>query len=219
MIAVLLAGCNTGNDITESIGSEPDIVLKDNDPGKDDNEMNDKIEYEFEKIPDEYYNQASQQGSLERFDYVISDSEENIFDKYALVYLPYGYEKDATEKYNILYLIHGGSGNPDTLFGGLNGRTDLKNILDNMIEKGDIEPLIVVTPSYYNGREYSGMSGENRRVREFQQELSDYLIPAIEAEYHTYAEPTDHDSLVAARDHRAIGGFFNGWCYHLVCLH
>ena len=62
-------------------------------------------------VPDEYMAEASQQGQViqiayETRDYTL-DSEE-VIQKPAWVYLPYGYdENDEDTKYDILYLMHG----------------------------------------------------------------------------------------------------------------
>ena len=81
--------------------------------------------------------------------------DEEEFEKTAYVYLPYGYDQDDTEKrYNVFYLMHGGGGSEKDFFGGVLEETDMKKLIDNMIANGDMEPCIVVTPSYnnpYNG--------------------------------------------------------------------
>ena len=66
---------------------------------------------------------------------------------YLNVYLPHNYDPD--NKYNILYMIHGNSENVNTVLGGPGDNKELKKIIDNMIAFGDIEPLIIVTPTYY----------------------------------------------------------------------
>ena len=50
-------------------------------------------------------------GKVERVEYTSKDSPGNRLHKYANVYLPYGYT--GAEKYDILYLVHGGGGNAD----------------------------------------------------------------------------------------------------------
>lgn len=166
--------------------------------------------YSFDKIPDGYSAPASKQGMLERFDYNVETENGNKISKYALVYLPYGYDaKDTDTQYNILYLIHGATGSPDTWFGGLDASTELKNVIDNMIERGDIEPLIVVTPTYYiEPASHPGEDDEQTKL--FQAEFENYLMPLVEEKYHTYAKDTDKESLKASRAHRAFGGFSMG---------
>ena len=44
-------------------------------------------------------------GRIERVDYQAECKDGTMVDKYANVYVPYGY--DASKKYNILYVMHG----------------------------------------------------------------------------------------------------------------
>jgi enterochelin esterase family protein len=67
------------------------------------------------------------------------------------VYLPPGYHGDPADRYPVLYLLHGGSGDEDswtTL-----GRAPL--ILDNLAAAGRVVPMIVVMP---NGNPWERMS-------------------------------------------------------------
>ena len=92
------------------------------------------MQKKFINTPDVYYRPAAKQGSLNRIFYPSKTYDEaaGIIEKDALVYLPYGYETDE-RAYNVFYLMHGGGGNSDEVFGGLEAKTDLKNILDHMI--------------------------------------------------------------------------------------
>ena len=47
-------------------------------------------------------------------------------------------------------------------------------------------------------------------VLEFPGELTDYLMPAVESAYSTYAEAADETGFAASREHRAFGGFSMG---------
>ena len=137
--------------------------------------------------------------------------------KYCNVYLPYGYSEE--EEYNILYLIHGTD--PQTV---VHQETWLytigvKNILDNMIYYGDIEPLIVVTPSFYSyglyGDDNMTSVTEVTPVKEnstnnFGMELRNDIIPAVESKYSTYAADVTEEALISSRDHRAMAGLSNG---------
>ena len=59
------------------------------------------------------------------------------------VYTPYGYENNPKKKYPVLYLLHGAGGDEEAWISM--GRT--AQILDNLIEKGLAEPMIVVMPN------------------------------------------------------------------------
>jgi enterochelin esterase family protein len=59
------------------------------------------------------------------------------------VYTPYGYEANPKKKYPVLYLLHGAGGDEEAWISM--GRA--AQILDNLIEKGLAEPMIVVMPN------------------------------------------------------------------------
>lgn len=124
------------------------------------------------------------------------------------VYTPYGY--DANKKYNILYLMHGGGENENTIFGN---DVNLQNILDHMIMNGELEPMIVVTPTF---------NGNGSEAQNFWEELRKSVIPFVEGKYSTYAASTSDEDIKASRRHRAYGGFSMGcvstWNVFLYCL-
>ena len=166
--------------------------------------------YQFTKIPQDYLMPANEQGTLESFSYDMQDANGTHHQKDALVYLPYGYNpQDETAQYNIVYLMHGAMGSETSWFGSARSVNNFKHVIDQMIQRGDIDPLIIVTPTYYITSS-GGMDEENQRTLSFQAEFSEYLMPAVEAAYHTYAESTSPDALKASRNHRAFGGFSMG---------
>ena len=149
-------------------------------------------------------------GRIESVNYTSTDSEGNAKEKYANVYLPYGY--DANKKYNVLYLMHGGGGNPDAWLDAC----WIKNAFDQSFLNRRCEPFIAVFPTYYyeeptvSRAKGKGMDAERGNVLFFQKELKNDLIPAVESKYSTYAETTDIEGLRASRGHRAFGGFSMG---------
>lgn len=176
---------------------------------------------EFQPVPAAYTTQDSNKGTIERLDYSTQsyDSNNQKLEKYLNVYLPKGYNPDDKKtKYNVFYLIHGGGENQDTVFGGVGQNRELMRILDNMISNGDIDPLIIVTPNFYN----SGNDNASSLTRNFHNELIKDIIPAVESKYHTYAASTSKKDLIAARNHRAFGGFSMGsactWYSYINCL-
>lgn len=127
--------------------------------------------------------------------------------KTAYVYLPYGYDENDTEtRYNICYLMHGWGGHAGEYFQYAN----ITDMLDNMIAKGDIPPTIFVSATFYNDNSDTGFSGSVAEFRQFHRDFEEYLMPAVEEQFHTYAESTSPDDLKASRDHRAFGGFSLG---------
>ena len=82
------------------------------------------------------YKPAQQQGHVETVRFTADDGQ-----KFRLmVYLPYNYQDTAT--YPLLFLLHGINGDERNWVE--QGR--VKNILDNLIQQGDIQPLVVVMP-------------------------------------------------------------------------
>ena len=156
----------------------------------------------FKPVPDEYRMANDKPGKIESLYYQTPNLTEGIDDKKLHVYLPYGYDPSATnKKYNVLYLMHGGGENEDLIFGGPGQSREMMKILDNMIARGDIEPLIVVTPT---------VNGGKNDVAFFHEELIDTIVPLVEKKYNTYAKSGSLEDLQASREHRAFGGFSMG---------
>lgn len=82
------------------------------------------------------YKPAAQQGRAEAVSFVAEDGVRFRM----MVYLPYNYHD--TEVYPVLYLFHGINGDQRNWIE--QGR--ICNILDNLIQRGDIQPLVVVMP-------------------------------------------------------------------------
>ena len=114
----------------------------------------------------------------------------------ALVYLPPGYD-DGTDRYPVLYLLHGAGGDenvwPDRMRANV--------ILDNLIADGELGPLVVVMPHGFTNR----MPTDERRreasaykteMEEFAVDFVSDLVPLVESRY----------DVVADRAHRAIAG-------------
>ncbi|MBO4876906.1 MAG: carbohydrate binding domain-containing protein [Ruminococcus sp.] len=154
------------------------------------------FEYEankqFKTAPNDYFNSCSQAGTVTKETYNGIRGTKSLN-----VYTPYGY--DPSKKYNIFYLMHGGSENENTLF--FQNDTMIQNLLDHMIMNGELEPMIVVTPTF---------NGNGSEAQNFYEELRASVIPFVEEKYSTYAESTSEDDIRASRMHRAYGGFSMG---------
>lgn len=171
-------------------------------------------EKEFVVVPDEYRSENQEQGTIENLEYTLANLTGGTDTKKMNVYLPYGYDpSDSGKKYNVLYLMHGGGENESTILGGPGENKEMKKIIDNMIANGDIEPLIVVTPSFYGGKNDTAL---------FHEELMNDIVPIIETKYHSYAASAKKEDLKASRAHRAFGGFSMGsvttWYVYIHCL-
>lgn len=113
------------------------------------------------------------------------------------VYLPPRY--DASQKYPVLYLLHGIGGDEHEW---LNGGAP-KEILDNLMADGKMTPMIVVMP---NGRAQENDRAEGNvyagapAFANFEFDLIKDLIPFIEGKYSVYTD----------KMHRAIAGLSMG---------
>jgi S-formylglutathione hydrolase FrmB len=137
------------------------------------------------------------------------------------VYLPAGYDKNNKDsRYDVLYLLHGVGGNRYEWLSG-NGKTDenynICNIFDNLIEKGDIKPLIIVFPDGRSANDWTDCSFHSEGTNMlgfyyFDYELKYDLIPFIESEYNTYADIKDKtpEGIAYNRLHRALAGLSMG---------
>ena len=94
------------------------------------------------------------------------------------VYTPPGYDK-STEKYPVLYLLHGGG--EDQRGWATQGKTDL--ILDNLISEGKAKPMIIVMLDGNMGGS-GGIAGFNENVlKQFESELKLGAIPFVESNF------------------------------------
>lgn len=171
-------------------------------------------EKEFKALPNQYRLLNEQQGTIETIVYQATNRRGSKDTKKLHVYLPYGYyDEGNNKKYNVLYLMHGGGENEDLIFGGPGQNRELKRIIDNMIAFGDIEPLIVVTPTFYGGMNEAG---------EFHRELVNDVINVVETKYRTHLTSEDLEGMKATRNHRAFGGFSMGslatWYTYIFAL-
>lgn len=130
-----------------------------------------------DQVPVAYTKQADQRGTIEKFVYEAHDyfSDKSLYEKTAFVYLPYGY--DETQTYDLLILCHG-IGGSEYEWGMTGEDSRVKRIMDNLIQKGEIKPFIVVTP---NGR--AGKTSDQSSFYSFDQELRNDLLPALAANY------------------------------------
>jgi len=162
-------------------------------------------------VPDTYRGASEQPGTVEKLTYSTLDYAGNgaTIEKTAWVYLPYGYDgKDAENRYNILYLMHGWGGAEGEYFYMSDGY--IKTMLDNMIARGDIPPVIAVSATFYTENGGRGFGESIDQFRQFHLDFENALMPAVEGKYHTFAASTSDEDLRASRDHRAFGGFSLG---------
>jgi len=83
-------------------------------------------------------------------------------------------------------------------------------MLDNMIERRDIPPVIAVSATFYTENGGRGFGDSIDQFRQFHLGFENALMPAVEGKYHTFAASTSDEDLRVSRDHRAFGGFSLG---------
>ncbi|SET54970.1 sugar-binding protein [[Clostridium] polysaccharolyticum] len=202
-------------DVTTTQAKFDELLMKLN-KATDELIHNDKVfaDKECREIPKKYKTSASQdqQGTLDYVTYSVKDFQTgNDIDKSMMVYVPYGYNKeDNTKKYNVLYLVHGMAENQFTPLGYPGGKSELARVVDHLIAEGKMDPMIIVSPTWYLSDQNNSGDNLNSLVKNFKEELVNTIIPKIEGTYHTYAESTSAADLKAAREHRAFGGFSMG---------
>lgn len=118
----------------------------------------------------------------------------------AVVYLPPGYDS-GSDRYPVLYLLHGAGGDETTW----NERMHANTILDNLIADGDLDPLVVIMPYGYTSRRAAddrrrGPADYKQDMEEFAIDFFSDLVPQVESRYR----------VVADREHRAIAGLSMG---------
>lgn len=153
---------------------------------------------------------CEESGTVVKFTYDTVDhvgGGDTVYQKYALVYLPAGYDENDTEtRYNVMYLMHGGSDSPAWFLTGEGNVSPLSRLLDHMIASGEMEPMILCAVSYYT--EYR--SDDTQNCLNFHHELINDIIPVFESKYHTYAEdvtPLGHRRIKASQ---SVWRFFHG---------
>ncbi|MCR4588139.1 MAG: hypothetical protein K5682_06990 [Lachnospiraceae bacterium] len=154
----------------------------------------------MKRVPKEYYEVISG-GKLEEFTYeaTLYGGDQSRVTKRALAYLPKGYD-NSDARYPVLFLMHGGGGDEEEFFYCQSRSLELVHILDHMIENGDVEPLIVITPTFYykEDREKLHEMGElGNLTKIYHKEFRNDLLPVVDRKFRTIAD----------RDHRGFGGF------------
>lgn len=149
----------------------------------------------------ENYFEANQRGTVTFRWY---DSKILGINRRVTVYTPYGYETSG-KKYPVLYLLHGAGGDEEAWISM--GRT--AQILDNLIEKGLAEPMIVVMPNGNPNQQAAQTLGLPTSTKNFRdpslqnayvKSLCEEIVPFIEKEYRVIAKP----------ESRAIAGLSMG---------
>ena len=150
----------------------------------------------------ENYNEANHRGTVSHPWY---DSKILGLNRRLTVYTPYGYENNPKKKYPVLYLLHGAGGDEEAWTSM--GRA--AQILDNLIEKGLAEPMIVVMPNGNGNQQAAGTlnlpvkqqqfdrnamqnmseAERSRMMNGYVMSLCEEIVPFIEKNYRVSAKP------------------------------
>ena len=154
------------------------------------------------------YFEANQRGNLSQVWY---DSPTIGTTRRMFVYTPYGYET-STEKYPVLYLLHGAGGDEDAW--STMGRTC--QIMDNLIEKKLAKPMLVVMPNGNPGQmaartlllaEKTLDRNDPKTANIYVHSIVKDIVPYIEKNYKVIAKPAS----------RAIAGLSMGAGHTISC--
>ncbi|MBR4740491.1 MAG: esterase, partial [Bacteroidales bacterium] len=150
----------------------------------------------------ENYGEATKHGTVSHPWY---DSKILGMSRRLTVYTPYGYEANPKKKYPVLYLLHGAGGDEEAW--SSMGRA--AQILDNLIEKGLAEPMIVVMPNGNPGQAAARtlnipekpFDWRDPAMRDsYVKSLCTEIVPFIEKNFRAIAKPSS----------RAIAGLSMG---------
>jgi len=90
------------------------------------------------------------------------------------IYTPPGYDLNSTEKYPVLYILHGGGEDER----GWSAQGKASFILDNLIAEKKAKPMLIVMPDGNTNTDFAGF-GE-RTLKMFEAELKRCVIPLVE---------------------------------------
>lgn len=158
---------------------------------------------------------AEEHGKVEVFHYLVGEGEvlpgehgtktmEERKMRNLAVYTPPGY--DPENQYNVLIIAPGAGHNAHfwlewrNLVSGVLGRIKGSELLDRLIEHGQIEPIIVVVVEYY-----LNLSPEDVAIA-YEKDLRERILPFLAANYGTYAAFCEDGSVIAAPEHFAFAG-------------
>ena len=166
-------------------------------------------------LKDKYTKECDEKGQLDTITYTTPAyglDETKEVEKVLQVYTPFGY--DPAQKYNVMYIMHGGGEseyywlNDMPVYEGTKsmGKTT-KNVIDNMVQQGLMEPTIFVASTCI-----TNLDGESSGYNDgYALEFRNVIVPLIETTYSTFTEgDVSPENLVATRGHRGFAGFSMG---------
>ena len=172
--------------------------------------------YQYGSVDNLYVKDCAEKGKVVQLEYkciaLAGKQTGSEITKKLNVYLPYGYTEE--KQYNVYYYLHGAFGTINDIIRP-NEVTDTEKFLDNIIAEKVCDPFILVCPTWFDSDVTAG-DLEGTLQENFNIQLRDSIIPAVESTYSTYLdcdgkiENVTPEKIAASRDHRAIGGFSGG---------
>lgn len=161
----------------------------------------------------------SPKGTIVREEYTADAYEDGVaYSKYCNVYLPNGYDAERTEPYNVVYFQHGNTMDPEIF-----ATYPMSTYMDNLFALDEIEDCILVFTTYYmdpkgdskervkSGSIPAGDGNWEGLPGNFWMEVTEDILPLVEAKYNTYAKgDVSPEGLKATREHRAFTGYSRG---------
>lgn len=126
------------------------------------------------------------------------------YDKTVEVYVPGAYRQGAAM--DVLYLMHGSGMRHDAF------AATMRPQFDEWIAAGDMEPMLVVFPTYYpdDGFVVADYSQDYPLNHFFATDEVTAVIELVESTLTTHARDTSEQGLQSSRRHRAFGGYSMG---------
>jgi enterochelin esterase-like enzyme len=124
-----------------------------------------------------------QRGSLTDVTYPAPLSTSPAGENYLAIYTPPGYDPRRATSYPTLYLSHGGGGNEVDW----STQGDEANIVDNLIDTGQIQSMVVVMTNF-NG--FGGGCGTASWETDYDANLVNAVIPYVQSHYDVSASPS-----------------------------
>ena len=172
--------------------------------------------YQYGSVDNLYVKDCAEKGKVVQLEYkciaLAGKQTGSEITKKLNVYLPYGYTEE--KQYNVYYYLHGAFGTINDIIRP-NEVTDTEKFLNNIIAEKVCDPFILVCPTWFDSDVTAG-DLEGTLQENFNIQLRDSIIPAVESTYSTYLdcdgkiENVTPEKIAASRDHRAIGGFSGG---------
>jgi len=163
------------------------------------------------ELPEDIFAPATEQGTVidlqyETYDYRYEEREP--ITKNLSVYLPYGYKE--SKQYNVIFLMHVSGVDENYWFNSTMHYAshekgyiyvNVKNMVDNMIERGHCSPCILVSVDGFLYDEHRAVHNTGPAYSQFSKEIGNDIMPCVVENLATYAEGTSREEMAEARMH------------------